>query len=99
MVGQGFGDDGGNDNKVRGNILSITPLRAFIASGLELNRDQNWNRWGRNNTKRRKISTPTGNHPRMSTRSISRRSRGYFNTRMRKMDMKKSWTNIWVALP
>ena len=42
LVGQGGGDEGGNDNKVRGNILSIPPPRVFIAylfettTGLEL---------------------------------------------------------------
>ena len=42
LVGQVGGDEGGNDNKARGNILSIPPLRAFIAAlfdttkGLEL---------------------------------------------------------------
>ena len=35
LGGQGGGDDGGNDNKVRGNILSIPPLCAFIASLFE----------------------------------------------------------------
>ena len=35
LVGRGGGDDGGNYNKVRGNILSIFPLRAFIASLFE----------------------------------------------------------------
>ena len=42
LVGQTGGDEGGNDNKFKGNILSIPPLRAFVASlfetttGLEL---------------------------------------------------------------
>ena len=42
FVGQLGGDDGGNNNKVRVNLLIIPPLRAFIASlfetttGLEL---------------------------------------------------------------
>ena len=35
FVGQGGGGDGGNDNKVRVNILSIPHLRAFIASLFE----------------------------------------------------------------
>ena len=30
FVGQGGGDDGRNDNKVRGNIFSIPPIRAII---------------------------------------------------------------------
>ena len=30
IIGQGGGDDGRNNKKVRGNILSILPLRAFI---------------------------------------------------------------------
>ena len=36
FIGQGGGDDGINDNKVRGNILSIRPLRAFVASLFEM---------------------------------------------------------------
>ena len=30
FVGQGGGDEGGNNNKVRGNILSIPPICAII---------------------------------------------------------------------
>ena len=32
LGGRGSGDDGKNDNKFRGNILRIPPLRASIAS-------------------------------------------------------------------
>ena len=78
--GRGGGDDGGNDNKVRGSILRIPyPLRVFIASlfvimkGLEFNLNQNWNRSSRRNTKRRTRSTGTGNHPRRRTRISSMR--------------------------
>ena len=35
LLGQGGGNEGGNYNKVRGNILSIPPLRAFITSLFE----------------------------------------------------------------
>ena len=31
FVGQGGGNEGGNDNRVRGNILSIPPFCGFIA--------------------------------------------------------------------
>ena len=35
LLGQGGRDEGGNDNKVRGNVFSITPLCAFITSLFE----------------------------------------------------------------
>ena len=85
FVGQGGGDDRGNDNKVRGNILIIPPFVCSLSCYLRRrhdrnwNRNQNWNGCSRSNTKRRTISTATGNHPRRKTISISKsRGRGFF---------------------
>ena len=76
FVGQGGGDDGGNDNKVRGNILSIPPFVRSLGRYLRRrhdrnwNHNQNWNWWSRSNTKRMTISTATGNHPRRRVQEV-----------------------------
>ena len=82
LGGQGGGDDGKNNNKVRGKILRIPPFVRSLPHYLirkhnrNWNRNQNWNQWSRRNTNRSTRYTASGNHPRRSKRSSIRRRVG-----------------------
>ena len=56
----------------------VRSLRRYLRQrqGWKWNRNHNWNWWSRRNTKGGTISTATGNHPRRSKRSSTRRRGG-----------------------